>query len=90
MAGTIDPATLRTLIEEMCDALGAGKTLCPSDVARAAVGDDGPWRSLLSTVRREAATLAGEGRIAIYRKGKPVPPDAMKGVIRLGLPPAGT
>jgi hypothetical protein len=30
--------------------------------------------------------LAQAGRIAIYRKGKPVDPGEFKGVYRLGLP----
>lgn len=63
---------------------GAGKTICPSEAARAERGDD--WRSLMKPVRRAAQKLAREGRIAIYRKGKPVDPDNFKGVIRLGLP----
>jgi hypothetical protein len=37
-------------------------------------------------VRRTAVRLAHEGRIVIYRKGKPVDPDDFKGVYRLGLP----
>ena len=68
------------LVEER----GAGKTICPSEAARAERGDD--WRSLMKPVRRVAQNLAREGRIAIYRKGKPVDPDNFKGVIRLGLP----
>ena len=40
----------------------------------------------MKPVRRVAQNLAREGRIAIYRKGKPVDPDNFKGVIRLGLP----
>ncbi len=63
---------------------GPGKTICPSEAARAERGDD--WRTLMKQVRRAAQKLAREGRIAIYRKGKPVDPDQVKGVIRLGLP----
>ncbi|MGJ3258274.1 MAG: DUF3253 domain-containing protein [Rhodospirillales bacterium] len=63
---------------------GPGKTICPSEAARAERGDD--WRTLMKPVRRAAQKLAREGRIAIYRKGKPVDPDQVKGVIRLGLP----
>lgn len=63
---------------------GPGKTICPSEAARAERGGD--WRTLMKPVRRAALKLAREGRIAIYRKGKPVDPDQAKGVIRLGLP----
>ncbi|MBO6519660.1 MAG: DUF3253 domain-containing protein [Rhodospirillales bacterium] len=63
---------------------GPGKTICPSEAARAERGDD--WRSLMKPVRRAAQKLARDGHIAIYRKGKPVDPKTVKGVIRLGLP----
>lgn len=65
---------------------GAGKSICPSEVARALTED---WRPLMRAVRAEAARLAGEGRIAILRKGKPIDPAEMRGVIRLGLPRQG-
>jgi hypothetical protein len=60
-------------------ARGAG-SICPSEVARALSPE---WRPLLGAVRREAARLAAEGRIEILRKGKPVEPAEMRGVIRL-------
>jgi hypothetical protein len=37
----------------------------------------------MGPVRRAAAELARAGRVEILRKGKPVPPEAMRGVIRL-------
>jgi hypothetical protein len=37
-------------------------------------------------VRRAAVALALAGRLAIYRKGKPVDPTDFKGVWRMGLP----
>jgi hypothetical protein len=40
---------------------------------------------LLSAVRRHAAALAAAGRIDILRKGKPIDPTEMRGVIRLRL-----
>ena len=41
------------------------------------------WRA---ADRRSAVKLSLEGRIVIYRKGKPVDPNDFKGVYRLGLP----
>ncbi|MEN9755001.1 MAG: hypothetical protein RLZ07_1383 [Pseudomonadota bacterium] len=66
---------------------GAGKTFCPSEAARAIGGShpDG-WGPLMTPVRRAAISLADEGRIMIYRKGKPVDPHDFKGVYRIGLP----
>ncbi|GGK43081.1 DUF3253 domain-containing protein [Salinarimonas ramus] len=78
------PDTLLALVE----ARGPGKTICPSEVARAVGGPhpDG-WGPLMQPVRRVAVALAKEGRVAILRKGRPVDPDDFKGVYRIGLPP---
>jgi hypothetical protein len=67
---------------------GAGKTVCPSEVARH-LGGPHPdaWSPLMQPVRRMAVRLTKEGRIAILRKGKPVAdPDDFRGIYRLGLP----
>ena len=47
------------------------------------LADGDAWRARLADVRREAVRLAREGRIAILRKGKPIDPDEVRGVIRL-------
>jgi len=62
-----------------------GKTVSPTDVARA-LSADSDWHLLMHAVRRAAITLAHNGQLTIYRKGKPVDPDDFKGVYRLGLP----
>lgn len=80
---TIDPteaAILRLLAARPPD-----KTVAPEDVARA-LAQDTDWHSHLGAVRRTAVRLALEGRLVIYRKGKPVDPADFKGVYRLGLP----
>ncbi len=64
--------------------LGAAKSICPTDVARALEPEN--WRPLLTPVRQAAAALATDGRLRILRKGKPVPPEEMRGVIRLSAP----
>ena len=70
---------------------GAGKTICPSEVARA-LGDPRPdnWSPLMQPVRRVAVRLAHAGRVSILRKGKPVDPDDFRGIYRLALPGAAT
>ncbi|MEN9500096.1 MAG: hypothetical protein RIS83_1915, partial [Pseudomonadota bacterium] len=60
---------------------GPAKSLCPTDVARAVSAEE--WRPLLGAVRKVAADLARQGKIEILRKGKPINPDDMRGVIRL-------
>ena len=75
-------------IEAITDALlriaaerGPEKSLCPTDVARAVSAEN--WRPVLSAVRKVAADLARQGKIEILRKGKPINPDDMRGVVRL-------
>ena len=60
---------------------GPEKSLCPTDVARAVSAEN--WRPLLGAVRKVAADLARQGKIEILRKGKPINPEEMRGVIRL-------
>ena len=62
-----------------------GKTVSPEDIARELAGG-ADWHTQLGTVRRAAVSLALDGRLVIYRKGKPVDPNDFKGVYRLGLP----
>ena len=86
-----EPAPTPERIEETLIALAAArgpeKTFCPSEAARSLGGlhPDG-WGPLMIPVRRAAVRLAHEGRLVIYRKGKPVDPDDFKGMYRLGLP----
>lgn len=65
-------------------AAGPGKSICPSEVARALAGnDEAVWRQLMTPVRQAAIALCRDGAIEILRKGKPVPPEEVRGVIRL-------
>ncbi len=86
----MDAQNLSDLIERLCAERGAGKTICPTEAAKAmalpAGGDDLAWRAWLPKVRAAAVALARQGRIVIYRKGKPADPDGFRGVYRLGLP----
>ncbi|MEJ1976240.1 MAG: DUF3253 domain-containing protein [Acetobacteraceae bacterium] len=73
-------ATILRLVE----ACGPDKSICPSDAARALAP---VWQPLMGPVRRSAIALARAGRIHILRKGKPVEPGEIRGVIRLRLRP---
>ncbi|WP_406853866.1 DUF3253 domain-containing protein [Alsobacter sp. KACC 23698] len=81
------PEALEAAILDLARQRGSEKTICPSEVARHLGGPhpDG-WGPLMVPVRRVAVRLAHEGKIVIYRKGKPVDPDDFKGVYRLGAP----
>ncbi len=62
-------------------------SISPNDVAAALTPQ---WRGLLSRVRRIAVTLAQQGSVEILRKGRPIAPEEMRGVIRLRQTPQGT
>ncbi len=81
-----------TLIEatilELTAACGPAKSISPTDVAHAiAPGPGDVWRQHLTAIRKAAARLATDGRVEILRKGKPVPPAELHGVIRLRMAP---
>lgn len=78
-------ADLAAEILRLTAAQEPGKSVSPEDVARvfAAPGPEGGWQSLLPRIRKAALALQAEGRIEILRKGKPVPAEEVRGVIRL-------
>jgi hypothetical protein len=80
---------LEETILALIAARGPGKTICPSEAARAVGGPhpDG-WGKLMKPVRAAAVRLARQGRLAILRKGRAVDPEDFKGVYRLGPPSA--
>ena len=61
----------------------AGKSICPSEAAKRLAPED--WRPLLGRVREAGKRLADEGKIIVTKKGKPVDPHTVKGVIRYRL-----
>jgi hypothetical protein len=78
-APSLDDAILKALTN------ADGRTLSPPEIATVLrAGSD--WHDLLVPIRRSAVKLAQDGRLVIYRKGKPVDPSDFRGVYRLGLP----
>lgn len=73
---------LRAEILRQVEERGADKSICPSEVARS-YGEN--WQRLMTPVRDAAKTLSRDGLIDILRKGKPVDPGEIKGVIRLRI-----
>ena len=59
-----------------------GKTICPSDAARALGGDDG-FRPLMPLVRDAARELVRAGEIEVTQGGTPVDLETARGPIRL-------
>lgn len=82
MPSPTDPADARQAILDLLAQRDAGKTICPSEAARALGGDEGV-RPLMPIVRDAARALAGEGRIEILQRGERVDLDAVRGPIRL-------
>jgi len=81
-AMTPSAADIRAEITAQVVQRGAGKTICPSEVARA-FGPD--WRGLMPLVRDVAAQMADDGQVLVTQKGQVVRMDAAKGPVRLGL-----
>ena len=79
MSRSIEDAIFALLAERQ-----PGKSISPEEAARAV--DAEGWRRVLPQVRATAVGLAREGRLVVTRKGRPVDPNAFKGVYRLRLP----
>lgn len=77
-------------ILRLAGARSEGRTICPSEAARA-LGGDKPegWGPLMQPIRKVAVSMMKQGRIVITRKGRPVDPDDFKGVYRLRMPEKG-
>ena len=86
-----DPAALRAAILDRLNASGRGKSISPSDVARALVGsDEKQWSQLMKPLRAVAVEMAKAGEIEIRRKGRIADPSDFRGVYRLALPGSET
>lgn len=62
---------------------GAGKTLCPSELARRLEADESTWRALMEPIRMAARRLHHRGQLEIIQGGRLVDPDTARGAIRL-------
>lgn len=74
-------AQLELALLGLLDERDAGKSVCPSEVARAL--DAEGWRALMEPVRQAARRLAHRGQVQITQRGAPVDPDCFKGPIRV-------
>ena len=74
-------AAIRTLLRHR----GPDKTICPSDAARVAGGEQ--WRSVMDPARAVAGELAGAGVIEVRQGGQKVEPGQVRGPVRLARGP---
>ena len=81
---------LRAAILDLLESREAGKSISPTEAARALAGsDERQWSRLMKPLRAVAVEMAKSGALVILRKTKPVDPSDFRGVYRLALP-AGT
>lgn len=80
-------AAIEAILLRLVAERGPGKSVDPTEAARA-LGGDHPdqWGPLMQPIRKAAVALAEQGRLVILRKGKPVDPRDFKGVYRLSAP----
>ena len=80
-------AAMRTAILRLLEERGAGKTICPSEAARAVAASEerSEWAPLMEIARAAAGSLVAEGEIVITQGGRVIDGSAAKGPIRLRL-----
>lgn len=76
-----DPAELEQVILRLLSQRAAGKSICPSDAARAARPDG--WRPLMDQVRGAAARLAARGEVEVTQRGRVVDIGTARGPVRI-------
>lgn len=77
---------LETAIAGLLDQRAPGKTICPSEAARAIGGKE--WRDLMPAAREAAARMADRGEVVVTQKGARVDALAARGPIRIARAPA--
>jgi hypothetical protein len=84
----LDPvdAALEAAILSLLEARGRGKSICPSEAARAVAPAEEAWRALMPRARQAANRLAARGALAVTQGGRAVEPSTARGPIRLRLP----
>ena len=78
----LEEAIVRLLRER-----GAGKTICPSEAARAVAGVETreAWEPLMEPARAAARRLVAQGTVVITQGGVVVDPSTAKGAIRVRM-----
>jgi hypothetical protein len=73
-------AALERAILDLLHRRGAGKTICPSEAARAVRPED--WEEWMERARAAGRRLVARGEIVITQGGRTVDPSTAKGAIR--------
>ena len=77
----VTDAQIEATILDLLAQRDEGKTICPSDAARALDADG--FRELMGPVRRVARELVARGELEVTQQGRVVDIDAARGPIRL-------
>ena len=85
MSATPPPREIEETILGLLAKRAEGRTICPSEAARALGGNDG-FRPLMEPVREVARDLVARGELEITQRGQVVDPTSARGAIRLRLP----
>ncbi|MDY7099959.1 MAG: DUF3253 domain-containing protein [Actinomycetota bacterium] len=83
-------AALEHAVRELLARRAPRASICPSEAARVAGGDD--WRQLMPLARTVAARLAADGEVEVTQRGVVVDAVSARGPIRIrrgGGPPGG-
>ncbi len=75
-------AEIEASIRELLAARAEGRTICPSEAARAVFGSDG-FREHMQEVRDVAFALADAGELDVTQRGEVVDGRTARGPIRL-------
>jgi hypothetical protein len=80
----VGPEEIERTIDALLDRRADGRTICPSEAARALAAD---WRPLMEPVRQAAYAMADDGRLEVTQRGEVVDGRTARGAIRLRRPP---
>ncbi len=72
---------VRRAIARLLRERGDGKTICPSEAARAI--DPAHWRTHMGAVRAEAFRMADAGEVVVLQRGRVVNGREARGAIRI-------
>jgi hypothetical protein len=76
---------IEATIDRLLEQRDPGRTICPSEAARALAED---WRPLMDDVRETAYAMADAGRLEVTQSGEVVDGRTARGAIRLRRPQA--
>jgi len=77
----LNPERIEAVIDGLLDRREPGRTICPSEAARAL--DPEGWRDRMDAVREVAFAMADRGALEVTQRGTVVDGRAARGPIRL-------